>query len=101
MKEVIIVYQDCPMCGARKKWGETTLKEAQNAKASVRKVSFVTREGEELCGKAVLKGIKRLPFVTDGNNFAYDVKSLLETASEPKKRKTTKTKKTKQKEEEE
>ena len=48
MKEIIVVYQDCPLCGARKEWGEKTLKEALNARARVRKVSFATREGEKL-----------------------------------------------------
>ena len=52
-KEIMIVYQDCPTCGARKEWGEKTIKAALNAKAFVRKVSFVTREGEQLIAKAV------------------------------------------------
>lgn len=80
-KEIMIVYQDCPTCGARKEWGEKTIKEALNAKAFVRKVSFVTREGEQLIAKAVENGITRLPFVTDGKTFAYDVKSVLEAES--------------------
>ena len=93
-KEIMIVYQDCPTCGARKEWGEETIKTALNAKAFVRKVSFVTREGEKLIAKAVENGITRLPFVTDGITFAYDVKSVLEAESEPqaskKEAKTTK-----------
>ena len=93
-KEIMIVYQDCPTCGARKEWGEKTIQTALNAKAQVRKVSFVTREGERLIAKAVENGITRLPFVTDGKTFAYDVKSLIEAESEPqtseKKPKTTK-----------
>lgn len=106
MKEIIIVYQDCPMCGARKEWGEKTIKEALNAKAKVRKVSFVTREGEKLCYEAVMKGIKRLPFVTDGKTYAYDVKTLLEgelsgleskPKTQTKKKSTTKRKTTKRK----
>lgn len=99
-KEIMIVYQDCPTCGARKEWGEKTIKAALNAKAFVRKVSFVTREGEQLIAKAVENGITRLPFVTDGKTFAYDVKSLLEAesdgnASEKKLKTTKKTKKVK------
>lgn len=91
-KEIMIVYQDCPTCGARKEWGEKTIKEALNAKAFVRKVSFVTREGEQLIAKAVENGITRLPFVTDGKTFAYDVKSLIEAESDGKnEKKETKT----------
>lgn len=83
-KEIIIVYQDCPTCGARKEWGESTIKTALNAKASVRKVSFVTREGEQLIAKAIENGVTRLPFVTDGKSFAYDVKSVLQAESDGK-----------------
>ena len=91
-KEIMIVYQDCPTCGARKEWGEKTIKAALNAKAFVRKVSFVTREGEQLIAKAVENGITRLPFVTDGKTFAYDVKSVLEAESKPQtSKKETKT----------
>lgn len=91
-KEIMIVYQDCPTCGARKEWGEETIKAALNAKAFVRKVSFVTREGEQLIAKAVENGITRLPFVTDGKTFAYDVKSVLEAESKPQtSKKETKT----------
>lgn len=100
-KQITIVYQDCPTCGARKEWGESTIKAALNAKAFVRKVSFVTREGEQLIAKAVEKGITHMPFVTDGTTFAYDIKSVLEAESdasagkaepqaEEKKAKTTK-----------
>lgn len=81
-KQISIVYQDCPTCGARKEWGESTIKAAINAKAQIRKVSFVTREGEQLIAKAVEKGITRMPFVTDGTTFAYDIKSVLEAESE-------------------
>lgn len=96
-KEIMIVYQDCPTCGARKAWGEETIKTALNAKARVRKVSFVTREGEQLIKTAIENGIKRLPFVTDGKTYAYDVKTILEAESEPQteKKAAKKTKKTK------
>ena len=97
MKEIIVVYQDCPMCGARKEWGEKTLKEALKAKARVRKVSIFSREGEKLNWEAILKGCTRLPFVTDGEHFAYDVKTLLEAQSEAKKAKKQAEKEAKQK----
>ena len=82
-KEFIIVYQDCPTCGARKEWGEKTIAAALNAHAIIRKVSFVTREGEALALKAIVNGITRYPFVTDGKTFAYDIKTLIEAESEP------------------
>lgn len=84
MKQLIIVYQDCPVCGNRKEWGEQTIGAAKNAKAHLRKVSFVTHEGEKLIAEAVQNGITRLPFVTDGKIFAYDAKSVLEAKSDAK-----------------
>ena len=106
-KEIIIVYQDCPTCGARKEWGDKTIAFATKAGLPVRKVSFVTREGEALAMQAIENGITRYPFVTDGKTFAYDIETLIQAESEPqtdeKEKKTTtkqsgvaeKTKKTK------
>lgn len=97
-KEIIIVYQDCPTCGARKEWGEKTIAFASKAGLPVRKVSFVTREGEQLIWNAVQNGVTRLPFVTDGKSYAYDIETLLEAQSTPQTdKKPTKTTKTKAK----
>ena len=63
----------------------------------MRKVSFVTREGGELIYQAILKGYTKLPFVTDGEHFAYNVKTLLEAQSEAKKAKKQAEKEAKQK----
>lgn len=83
------------MCGARKEWGERTVEACKNAHVRLRKVSFVTNEGGELIRKAIEKGVGRLPFVTDGEHFAYDAKSVLEAQSEAKEvKKTAKAKKT-------
>ncbi len=88
-KEFIIVYQDCPTCGRRKEWGEKTIAKALKAKANIRKVSFVTREGEALAMKAIENGITRYPFITDGITFAYDIEKLLEAESKPQTAKKT------------
>lgn len=86
------------MCGARKEWGEKTIKACKNAHVRLRKVSFVTREGNDLISKAVLDhGIGKLPFVTDGEHFAYDAKSVLEAQSEAKKAKKAAKKEAKRK----
>lgn len=89
-KEIIIVYQDCPTCGARKEWGEKTIAFATKAGLPVRKVSFVTREGEKLIWQAIEKGITRLPFVTDGKTYAYDIETLIQAESEAQSAKKTK-----------
>lgn len=93
MPEIRIVYQDCPVCGSRKEWGDRTIEYATKSGMSVRKVSFVTREGQELIAKAIEMGITRLPFLTDGKTFSYEIESFVNnTTVEVKKIKKTKVK---------
>lgn len=84
-KEIICVYQDCVMCGDRgKKLKDFIVKKHLN----VRKVSFASPEGEELCHKAVFEhGIGKMPFFTDGVKFATSLEDFT-------KRKPAQTKKT-------
>ena len=85
-KEYICVYQDCPLCGDK---GRKLKKLIFDKQLQVRKVSFASPEGKELCYEAVfIHGIKKMPFFTDGSNYATNLEQLLVT-----KRKTT-TKKT-------
>lgn len=103
-KEVIIVYQDCFMCGSPESWSEKAKIAAETLKkagAKYRKLSFATIEGQAHCAKAIENGVKTMPFFTDGKIYAQDVKSLLEAESaaqnEPKKtaKRAKKTKTTK------
>lgn len=96
-KEIVIVYQDCFTCGAKQNWGEKTLEKIAKAGVAYRKVSFASIEGQSHCMKAIANGIKSFPFVTDGENYAFDVESLLQAESEPKtaKKRTRRSKKTK------
>lgn len=101
-KEFAIVYQDCPTCGARKEWGEKTIKAIIDGGGTFRKVSFASVEGQAHCAKAIAQGITTFPFVTDGENYAKDVKTLLEVkktkiSAKLDGKKTKKTKKTKEK----
>lgn len=91
MKEMLIVYQDCALCGANKNWGEKTIAHLTNAGMSWRKVSFASQEGAFHCAKAIEKGIVSFPFVTDGENYAKNVEDLLQK----KQKKAKKTKKVK------
>lgn len=97
MSEVVIVYQDCYLCGAKKEWGEKTIKHLTDKGVPYRKVSFASVEGQAHCAKAVLNGITTMPFVTDGKIYAKDVETLLQAESEPKtaKKKAKTVKKTK------
>lgn len=74
-KEIICVYQDCPMCGDR---GKKLKKLIFDKKLNVRKVSFASDEGKDLCHKAVFDfKIGVMPFFTDGERFVNNIEELL------------------------
>lgn len=74
-KEIICVYQDCPMCGDR---GKKLKKLIFDKKLNVRKVSFASDEGKDLCHKAVFDyKIGAMPFFTDGERFVNNIEELL------------------------
>jgi hypothetical protein len=81
-KEIICVYQDCPMCGDR---GKQLKKIIIDKKLNVRKVSFASEEGKDLIHEAVFNhGIGTMPFFTDGTKFSTSIEEL---AAKPKKKK--------------
>ena len=87
-KEIICVYQDCPLCGDR---GKKLKKLIFDKKLNVRKLSFASEEGKELVYKAVFEnGIKTMPFFTDGKKFS----SSLEDFTKADEKKTKKPRKT-------
>lgn len=94
-----LVYQDCPMCGSRKNWGEKQLEKANTAGLEVEKISFASPEGSHLCKEALFAGVTRLPFFTNGLIFRETIDDFIqkdEKAEKPKKttkRKTTRKKK--------
>lgn len=98
MAKIKLVYQDCALCGARKEWGEKQLAKANTAGLEVELVSFASPEGSHLCKEAVLAGIGRLPFFTDGLTFRPTIDDFAAAAEKPKKtaKKTTKRKTKKQ-----
>lgn len=92
-KQYICCYQDCPLCGDK---GKKLKKLIFDKQLDVRKVSFASPEGKELCYKAVfIHGIKKMPFFTDGSNYAGTLEELI--AIKPEKKKTTKKKSTRKK----
>lgn len=91
MKEFILVYQDCPMCGSRKEWGDKQIAKAKAKKATIRKVSFVTSEGSGYCAEALKAGKASMPFFTDGEgHFGKTIEDLIEDAKPVKVEKTKK-----------
>ena len=70
-KEIICVFQDCPLCGDK---GKKLKKLIIDKKLNVRKISFASPEGKELCYKAVVEHkIGTMPFFTDGNKFSTKI----------------------------
>lgn len=88
-----IVYQDCPLCGARKKWGEKTIAHAQKAGKEIRALSFASPEGAHLCKEAIYAGCTAMPFITDGVKFSQNIDDFIEKAAETAKKPAKKTKK--------
>lgn len=84
-KEIICVYQDCPLCGDR---GKQLKKIILDKKLNVRKVSFASPEGKDLIHEAVFnQGIGTMPFFTDGVKFSTSIEEIIE---KPKKKKGAK-----------
>jgi len=76
------------MCGSR---GKKLKKMAADNNITIRKVSFASEEGKELSHIAVFKkGIKKMPFFTDGDNYAEKIESLICKKATPKTRKDKK-----------
>lgn len=96
MATIKLVYQDCPMCGSRKEWGEKQIVKANTAGVEVEKISFASPEGSHLCKEALLAGVTRLPFFTNGLIFSESIEDFVPTTEEPKK--TTKRKRAKREE---
>lgn len=70
---IMLIYQDCPMCGNRKEWGEVQLRIADGAGIEIEKISFASKRAEGLAKKAVEAGIPSYPFFTDGERFGKDI----------------------------
>lgn len=96
MAKIKLVYQDCPMCGSRKEWGEKQIAKANTAGVEVEKISFASPEGSHLCKEALLAGVTRLPFFTNGLIFRESIEDFVSAPAEPKK--TTKRKRAKREE---
>ena len=73
MATIKLVYQDCPMCGNRKEWGEKQIAKAGAAGFEIEKISFASPEGSHLCKEAIFAGVTRLPFFTDGKVFRENI----------------------------
>lgn len=74
-KKITVVFQDCPLCGDR---GKVLKKIVAEKGIRLHKVSFASDEGRALINEAVFeKGIKTMPFFTDGKEFTTDINDLV------------------------
>lgn len=83
-KELVVVYQDCPTCGNRKKWGEKTIEVAKNSGLDIRFISFATEEGQRLCKEAIYAGVGKLPFITNGSKFSDNIEDFVKVEKKKK-----------------
>ena len=86
-KEIIAVFQDCVLCGAR---GRQKIADLAAEGVIIRKVGFTTEEGGKLCAEAVRKGIGSMPFYVDGDDFATNIEALITKKPANKQKKTQK-----------
>ena len=98
MKRIYLIYQDCPLCGARKEWGEEQLKIANTNGFEIVKMSFVSPLADEYIKTAVYKKhIGKLPFFTDGEKYSRDLADFVEKEDKPTKNTRKKAKNVKNK----
>lgn len=83
-KKIYLVFQDCPLCGARKEWGKAQLVKADTAGVAVEKIPFTHASNLINAKDLILRAAKagmHLPFFTDGEKFSQNIDELL--SSEP------------------
>lgn len=99
-KQLMVVFQDCYKCGPKERWASLQKDVARKNGYELVETPFYKTGADELIRKAAKKGYG-VPFITDGEYFAYNVIGLLDEMKEAKKtatkRKTTRKKTMKRK----
>lgn len=75
-KKIALVFQDCPMCGARKGWGEAQLKIADKHGFEIVETPFFATGAKEWIWEAAKAGMT-LPFYTDGKKFSKNLEDFV------------------------
>lgn len=81
-KKVWLIYQDCPMCGARKEWGLKQTYLAGSHNIEIVPKPFHATGSKDLIMRAIQSGIGKMPFFTDGDKYAYGIDAFIETPME-------------------
>lgn len=85
-KQIMLIYQDCPMCGAREGWGKAQTKIADTYGFEIVKTPFYKTGVKGLIMSALEHGIGRMPFFTDGEKFSYNLEDFIEKPKTKQKR---------------
>lgn len=88
--EIMLVYMDCPDCGARKEWADRQYSIAEKNKLVIKKVSFVMPEAKKLMLAAKKSGIRSMPFFTNGRKYSKDISKFIPKAKAPARKITKK-----------
>ena len=91
-KEIMVVFQDCVLCGDK---GRKKVAQLAKKGVNIRKVGFTTDEGKRLIHTALFKHkIGSMPFFTDGEKFSTSLDDLLKKTAEKVEKKAKKSAKT-------
>lgn len=76
-KKIMLVYQDCPLCGAREGWGEEQTKIADDFGFEIVNTPHSQTGVKDLIWNACKAGMT-LPFFTDGKKFSKNLRDFKE-----------------------
>lgn len=77
-KEIMLVYQDCPMCGSREDWGKKQTEIANRHHFKIIETPFYKTGVAGLIMRAIQAGCNHLPFFTDGSKFSYSLDDFVD-----------------------
>lgn len=75
---ITIVYQDCYLCGERKKTAPKKLQEILHIGYSVELIRFSNPAADSIISKAVEHGVGAMPIYTDGEYYTAKLNDMLE-----------------------
>lgn len=81
-KQVLLIYQDCPYCEPRTKWGERQMRLAKDYGIKVVETPYNAKGAQGLILEAQSHGTNALPFFTDGEKFGYDLTQFVKAREE-------------------
>lgn len=84
-KQILMLYQDCFDCGADKEWYDKQVAKAKEHGLRINPTPHNFPKAKDLIIKGSDRGCSRLPFLTDGSKFGYDVSIFAEKPARKRK----------------